>query len=498
MAIDLTRFGLRLGPRQPHRSARPEVVGVAIGAGDDGTLVRWPSPTREASGHLAVFAGSGAGKTVLVAAGLVAETASSLGDVPSLFVVDPKGDLVEHLLMALAAHAPERLGDVIYLDPFAPGGGFPLNLNLLDLGSTPLDIRAMQLANLVAEVSTATGSQRHLGVGARQLDVLTNVILGALAVNVPGASVLLALDSLADQRSLKLLGTVTEDERAKQFLLTAQLGDELRVSCASRLRTALAASSSLAAMVSAPGCIQFGELTAPRRIVLVDLGRPIGGMTALSVLFSNLVVRLAIEHLMERRSPWQGHHCRIVVDEAQVVAPALADRAEAVLTTGRSRGLSIATITQGTVLLASASDALLQVLLTNSPTKLVGRLAARDAELLARDHAPSRGVDETLGAFRSRLAAAVTTLEDREFFCLRPGRRQRFRSAEVDLRAWHDAAAIHAETIDMVKTNLVLSPPSVPRLSLSMLAARRSSAGTARSAPTAATATRRSRRSPWG
>lgn len=474
MTIDLTTWGLWLGRRRtPVEPATVGPPGVPVGQGDTGSLVVWPAPSRQAASHVAVFAGSGAGKSVMVAAAVVAEATATPAPgqpPPALFVVDPKGDLADHVLMALAATAPERLADVHYLDPFAVRGGFAFNLNHLELGATPLDIRAMQLANLVAEVSTATGSQRHLGVGARQVDLLTNVLLGALGVQHPRASLLLALEALTDQRSLKALGAATTVERAKQFLLSAHLNDELRVSTASRLRAALAASASLAGMIGAPSCIQFSTLTAPGSIVLADLGRPIGGLTGLQTFYANLVVRLAVEHLMERPSPWPGHHCRIVVDEAQIVAPVLSDRAEAILTTGRSRGLSLTTITQGTTLLAAASDTLLRVLMTNTATRFVGRLAAPDAEMLAREQAPARGVDESISSFRSRFTAAVTSLEDREFFCLTPGRRERFRTALVDMDAWRAAGERNAALVEAVKSRLAIPRNTVPALRLAGLA----------------------------
>jgi len=475
MTIDLTHWGLWLGRRRPQSEPAPATpAGVVVGRGDQGSVVVWPAPSGDSASHIAVFAGSGAGKSVMVAAAIVAEATAPRApeqQPPALFVVDAKGDLADLILLALAATAPERLADVMYLDPFAARGGFAFNLNRLALGNSPIDIRAMQLANLVSEVSTATGTQRHLGTGSRQIDLLTNVILGALGVEHPRASLLLALDALTDQKSLKALGTATSNERVKQFLLSAQLGEELRVSTASRLRAALAASSSLSSMIGSPDCVQFAELTAPARIVLVDLGRPVGGLTSLQTFYANLVVRLAVEHLMERPSPWRGHHCRIVIDEAQVVAPVLSDRAEAILTTGRSRGLSLTTITQGTTLLAAASDTLLRVLMTNTPTRFIGRLAAPDAEMLAREQAPARGVDESLGSFRGRFTAAVTSLEDREFFCLTPGRRERFHSIDIDMDAWRAAGERHARAIEAVKSRLAIPPNTPPAVTLAELAA---------------------------
>lgn len=486
--IDLTRLAL-LGRslRSPTPQARA-ANGPLLGHADGGVPVVWAAPTLERASHGVVLAASGAGKTVMVANALVQEItahAPESADAPALLVVDAKGDLVEHVISGLAATAPERLAAVRYLDPFAPTGGFAFNLNRLTLGQTPLDIRGLQLANLVADVSTATGRQAHLGTGARQLDVLYHLVLGALASDDARANVLWALDALTSPRGLLQLASVTRSERARSFLASAQLSDELRASCASRLRSALAASDTLERMVAASGCIDFAELLAPGRLTLVDLGRPIGGLATLQAFYANLLCRLAIEHLMERPSPFRGHHCGVVIDEAQVVAPVLSDRAEAILTTGRSRGLSLTTISQGTTLIDAASDTLLRVLMTNTPTKIIGRLAAPDAELLSREQAPSRGVDERLSSMRGRFAALVTNLADREFLCLTPGGRQRFMSAGVDVAAWERARTERRDLIAAATTALQLRPDSPGRVRLADVAGApaRRAGGSSRTPP---------------
>ena len=494
MTIDLTRLGLLIPRRGGPETGKDKVDGTLIGYGETGEGVYLESPDAKQAAHFALFGGSGAGKSVLAGEALVDEvTKTSPRNAlrPALVVVDAaKGDLVAHVLKKLAKSAPERLKHVSYLDPFADGGGFPFNLARLKLGKTPLDLRAQQLSHLVGDVSTATGSQRHLGIGARQLDVLAAVVLGALAVPHPRASLLLAPDALRDQKSQRLLGAVTENARAREFLLSANLSDELRASTASRLRTAFASTDSLSRMIGSSGCIQFDELTAPGTITLVDLGRPIGG-NSLRAFYASLIARLLIEYLLERESPYEGHHCRVVIDECQTIASVLSDRAEDILTTGRSKGLSLGLITQGTTLLQEASNTLLRTLLTNTRTRIVGRLGAPDAELFAREQSPSAGVDESVSSFRTRLSSTITSLPDRQFLLLRPGSRTRFRSIDADLEGEIEAFEKAAEAIVEVKARHKVRGDEMPPMRLQDLAPERSGSG-----PAAGAGGRR--RSRWG
>lgn len=483
MIIDVTRKmllfrRLRKGARSlfstPPRSQ--ETDEVVVGYGSEGQSVFWPAPSAQAASHVVCLAASGAGKTVMVGNALLQEFLRGKQEQPpdkqaSLLVCDPKGDLVEVILQGLCAMAPDLLSRTWYLNPFS--GGFPFNLNKLELGKTPVDIRAMQLASLVSQVSTATGAQRHLGVGARQLDVLQHVLLGALDTDHPNANVLWAMDSLTLPKGMKKLAAITRSPRAKQFLQSARLNDELLASTSARLRSSFAASANLERIVTTEKCIQFSRLLAPGRLTLIDLGQPTGGLTSLQEFWANLLVRLAIEHLMERQSPWTGHHCRVAIDEAQVVAPVLADTAERILTTGRSRGSSLVVLSQGTTLIHKASDTLLQVLMTNAPAKLVGRLAAQDAELLAKSQTPALGVDVSISAIRQGFVAHVTNLPDRDFFRLVPGKRERFKSVEVDMEGWRQATAQQVDKVAALKKHLVIPESEKPRSTLADIRVKR-------------------------
>lgn len=494
--IDFTRLALRF---QANRRHQPQLATeeVVLGATAEGERVHLATPCVERAQHAAVLAASGAGKTIMVAAALVDEYRARLAanalEAESLIVVDPKGDLVSAILAALCAEAPQALSNVVYLNPFSPQA-FAFNLNRLPLGNTPLDIRAAQLAQLCATVSTSTGAQRHLGVGARQVDVLTHVLLAILSAEHPAASVVWSLEALATPEGQRQLARLSRSPRAKAFLEHTNLGDELKTSCMARLRASFASCEQLERIVAAPACLDLAELTAAGKIVLIDLGSPPGGLESLVTFWANLLCRLLIDHVLTRPSPWHGHHLRFIVDEAQVVAATLADVAERLLTTGRSRGISLVALSQGTTLIDAAAPTLLRVLLTNTPTKVVGRLAVGDADLLAREQAPKPGSDESLSSVRSRLVGSITNLPDREFFLLQPGGRVRFTSRSVDVGAWTAAAEREHARIQQVMNGCALASPMPPRISLAEAA--RSSGRSDNNRRGAGDAPRP--RSPWG
>lgn len=462
MVVDLTRLiGAVGGLNSPTRAApRVPQGGIEVGRAEDGTPVHWPRPVQSAAGHALVLAASGAGKTVAVADVLAREVA--LGerrperDRPSLIVLDPKGDLAKHLAQALSAITPSSLSALTVLNPFS-AAGFAFNLNLAK-STVPLDIRALQLAHLVAEVSTGIGSARA-GMGTRQVDVLQHALLGALAVTLDGASPLLALDALVEREGLAALARLTTSERARQFLENTKLAPELQSSTSSRLRMALSATDELERLIVAPSCIDIASLTAPGQIVVIDLGAPPGGLTPLITFWANLLLRQFVDHLLARPSPWHGHHTRLVIDEAHIVSPVLSDVAEVLLTTGRSRGISLVTMTQTLSLLQRSSAELVRCLEANVPFKLAGRLAPGDAELMAR------GMGVT-GAARERLVQVVTNLADRHFVCLQPGFVSQFRTRDVHIRSWREAERRSSGEIETANTRFRVPPTASRRAQL--------------------------------
>jgi len=505
---DLTSLRLLFRRNRRPTPAAPADKDVVLGFREQGEPVLWLPPSQQAASHALCLASSGTGKSVMLANAIAAEFAqqmnnSALADRMSCLVIDPKGDFSLHLIQALASRDSKLLSQVNYLDPFADAEGvvpFAFNLNKLALGKTPLDVRALQISNLCAAVSTGVSEMKHLGVGARQVDTLLHVVLGALANKHPEANILWALDALVIRQGLKRLAGLTTSKRAKQYLSNTFLSPELQASCASRLRTAFSLTSSLEQIVTANGSLQFADLLSPGQITILNLGMPTGGITELSKFYASLFVQLCYEHLMERPSPYQGHHVRLVIDEVQVVAEVLEKIAEAILTLGRSKNVSLTAISQGSALITSSSEVLLPVMLSNTNFKLIGRLNAEDAEILAKTIAPGEGVDETLNETRSTFIARVTNLKDREFVLLQPGQRERFTSAEVKMEGWREAQAEHAQDIAAMKARLTLPPSRKPRVALDDVAPYKAR-GASQSPPPPKNSNHRgpkAPRSPWG
>lgn len=472
MTIDFTRravFWRRLFAGRRH--AAPPEEGTHLGISDRGARIAWPPPSASKASHGLVLAGSGAGKTVLLAA-------TALGEIlrdrkkpkrerMAVFAADPKGDLVELLLTGIAAECPEALSDVRYLDPFAETGGYPFNLAKIARKAVPADVWAVILASLVGIVSTSIGDQK-VGTGQRQQDVLQHVLLAVADSDHPHANPLWALEALSTGKPGVLrLARATRSDRARQFLLSTDLGEELRASCAARLRSAFALTSGLARMSASPRCLDLDDCLAPGAITLATFARAPAGFVPLTAFQSNAFTRLVVDHLYARTSPWRGHHARLWLDEAQILAPVLSDVAERIFTTGRSFGISSVIASQGTALLkAAGGETLLRVLMTNAPMKLVGRLSAPDAELLGREQAPGTGVDTSLSEVRSRFVGVVTNLKDREFLRVLPGETTRFRSKDVDMKAWHAASEALATALAATKRRLALAPDAEQASSL--------------------------------
>ncbi|MFA5061674.1 MAG: hypothetical protein WC526_00830 [Patescibacteria group bacterium] len=457
---------------EPVAPAEDEVV---IGYTENKRPVTLGKPSQDRGHHHLVVGATGCHKTVLLSAALATEVARTPREELGLVLVDPKGDLLT-FLHALAACAPDRLADCVVIDPFAVSP-FPFNLTRLDRTGVPLELRALELALLCASLSTEQGSQKSLGAGSRQIDVTQNVLAAVLAADHAKANPTWAVDALVAPRGkgLKQLAEFAAGAgRAKQFLETAFLSDELAASCAARLRLAFTASTAIERMMAADTSVQFADLTAPGRIVLIDCSRPTAGLSALQIYWASLLTRLLLSHLIQARPcPSRGHHhLRIVVDEAPMVlnSTIVAEAVNTLVTTGRSRNLSIVLICQGT---SQIQDPALLSILVGNTTRIVGRCCAKDADLLARDVAPGAGVDESASSVRARVSSSISNLADGEFYRFGPGRRERFTNIQVDMNAWKTAAQRHAAAIGAARNRLAMPPDFSPRVSLADALAER-------------------------
>ena len=217
MSWDLSLHASLLAKDSPYRHRK----GVGIGRASDNTPVTFPPYVHGVANHSLVFGASGAGKSVLMANTLVSRIVEEAQTEPykrnSIIVIDPKSDLINHIIAGIAAAAPDRLSDITVLDPF--NVGFASNLcHQRKMAPMHHEIRAGKYADIVGSVSTGTGTQRHLGIGARQRDVLLHLLLATLECGDPRRTVLWAEDALMQKGGLKALASITNDGRAKQWL----------------------------------------------------------------------------------------------------------------------------------------------------------------------------------------------------------------------------------------------------------------------------------------
>ncbi len=474
-------FAKRAGTRREReRLALPPPSGHLLGASADGVEVRLPEPSLETPLSFVVCGSSGCGKSRLVGSwlsGLALRNDDAHGvragrERPAIVVIDPKADTISAVLGEIARVAPDVLetsgaaggapsgSRIRYISPFT--GSFPFNVLRAPLGHVPFDLRARQLALLTGVLTAQTGQRSDGGVGARQVDLLSAVYarLFEIAEHDPRASLLWASDALTSPAMMKILARDAAG-RTKEMLST-RFSEELLASSAARSRLAWGSFAALAKSTGASTCLDFADLTAPGSITLIDLGAPLGG-PEIRAFYASVLLRLLTDHLISTRpSPFGGHHCQIVIDEATQVAGVIGDIVETIAQTGRSRALACTVMLQGLTAFERAAPGVFATLLSNVPLVVAGRMgSAEDAEVLARNIAPVPGSTENTKTVQLRLAATIANLRPRDFIALRAGSRVRFRSADVDVRGGDLAMAKHAEVIAAVKARYVL-PADLP------------------------------------
>ncbi len=450
---DWTKFFRHFSKKTPKQSTELSDADIVLGHTSENEAVIWPKPTLVESSSVLCLGASGSRKTTTIVEMMIREALRDPDT--SHLILDPKGDMVAYIFQAISLYGPENLNRIYYLEPFTTG--FHFNLVKLPRRNRPAKVFAWQLASLVGRLTTdAAGPRKDLSTGARQLDGAMMVIESILLSEHPDATLLWGEEALTRPGGVEALAALSPPDVGPRMLAAIQgLSPDLKVSIASRMRLAFSGLPILADMMAAPGCIDIGALlNAKGAIVIVDLSDPLG-LGELRPFLANLIFRLGLDSLLERSSPHEGHHTRIWIDELQIVSAVLSSALEDAVATIRSRGGSLVGLSQGTVALAQASPALLPGLLSNT-RKLVGRLNAEDALLLAKHVAPA-GSDESFGAIRARVAARAVSFKNGEFYWIDNGKRTRFSAVNVDVDSWKEAAKREAESIEVTKQRLALA-----------------------------------------
>lgn len=388
----LARGASRLLPPPSGLPTRGPVVGRANWPGSQrgirlGTIGRLR--------HLHVLGPTGVGKTTLLARLVGHDATAGAG----MVIVDPLGDLTD----LIAERLPEgRRNDLVIVDP--TDGERPVGFNLLTETATP---RAVEFI---------VGSMSQLFVaswGPRTADILRAGLL-TLARN-RGTTVADLPDLLLQPgRRMKWVTAVAHDSLLSGFW---QWYDDLSEAerahviapLMNKLRSWLLRPELVRTVCHPSGTLQFREVFTRRRIVILrlpkgTLGEEIAaliGSLLLSSLWRSVLARAAVP-ASRRRTVF------LYLDEFQDylrLPVGLGD----LLSQARGMGVSLVVAHQ---YLDQLPDSMRREVLANGGSRVVFRLGAADARVIARDLEPHLNVGDLTG-LGSREVAVTVALPDR-------------------------------------------------------------------------------------
>jgi type IV secretory pathway TraG/TraD family ATPase VirD4 len=163
--------------------------------------------------HTYIVGKTGMGKSTIIEGMALQDIKSGKG----ICVIDPHGDMVEHLLTLIPK---DRQRDVVYVNPFDKE--FPTGLNILNPGTNDEDLEEehRRIAQTVMSIFMKITPERHWG--QRMEHVLRNAILTTLLIqadtaNTPYISLYTIQKLLTDDQYRKSVTTTLSDPILKQF-----------------------------------------------------------------------------------------------------------------------------------------------------------------------------------------------------------------------------------------------------------------------------------------
>lgn len=342
--------------------------------------------------HLMVVGGTGSGKSTLLEHLVEQDMRAGRGTV----VIDPKGDLVRHLLDRVSA---SRRGDVVLLDPTDEAR--PVGLNPLARADGDRELAADQLVACFHSLYRSSWGPRladllHAGLLTLMLQP------GATLIDLPRlfsdehfrASLLAGLD---DPVGLELFWAgFNAWSPAERATALAPLGNKLRsVLLRRRLRNVLGQSS--------PSW-QMSDLLARRGLLLVPLPKGVLGPEA-AHLFGALVIAELWNAVQARAALPESERPLVTayIDEVQDFL-SLPTSLDAMFNQARGLGLGLTVAHQH---IAQLTPEVRASVLANARSKIAFGLGADDARLLARDFGPQLEARDLQGLGNYEIAALI-------------------------------------------------------------------------------------------
>ncbi|RJO60555.1 MAG: DUF87 domain-containing protein [Dehalococcoidia bacterium] len=330
--------------------------------------------------HMLIVGQTGTGKSTLIET--MARSDMEQGN--GLMVVDPHGDLIEHLLNAVPKH---RKNDLVLLDPADKASVLPFN---------PLAERLSQDRSLAASAIIAAFTKTWPDFWGPRSEHLLRMALLAL-LESPGMSLLDLSRFLSDARWRESLSARVKDEVVRKFWQQefAQQPERLAAESLAPLQ------NKVGALVGHPilrrilgqskSRLRLEKVLSDGKILLINLSRGRIGLDA-CVLLGSLLLALFEAAVLARahQSEAERKPFYLFVDEFSLFAnPGFV----ALLSEGRKYGLGVTLAQQS---LASLSPPLQADILTNAGTLVALRLGALDARLLAPHLAPVYTPDDLM------------------------------------------------------------------------------------------------------
>jgi len=360
----------RVGAQPPHGP------GLRLGETASGQPVVWPS--RLLTQHSLVLGGSGTGKSNLLRQAAIQQMCSGGG----LFYLDPHGPDFDTLMTAVPQ---ARAKDVVVLDLDA--GDFSGALNPMQGTRTDPRLRrlvATRLGDLIdkqLEVAASRGPR----VAQLTRDVLEMAMLHPDGGTLADAERLLLDADFADW----LLGKETSGDRltrswTKLKVTSGESGFDGWMSYLQARFSVFTRSLPMLATLSRPSTLDLAECLRRNAIVLVRMPQAVMSEGDTRLLGSMLLAQLQWAAMSET-TPRQGPPFLVIVDEYGLYASASAPSQWAQL---RKFGVALCAASQSLASLRSAGDGVCTAVVSNAATKVLFRLAPREAIELDEYTAP--------------------------------------------------------------------------------------------------------------
>ena len=163
--------------------------------------------------HTYIVGKTGMGKSTIIEGMALQDIQSGKG----ICVIDPHGDMVEHLLTLIPK---DRQKDVVFVNPFDKE--FPTGLNILNPGTNYEDLEEehRRIAQTVMSIFMKITPERHWGQRMEHIlrnAILTTLLIQAGTTNTPYISLYTIQKLLTDDQYRKSVTTTLSDPILKQF-----------------------------------------------------------------------------------------------------------------------------------------------------------------------------------------------------------------------------------------------------------------------------------------